>query len=372
MIQMEWKRELAKELLAPRPKTFPRRKVYASKVNEIWTADLMDVHRYAAVNKGMTFILVVVDVYSRFAFARGIKQKTGECVAAALKDIMKESKKIMKKKRGQPAAGGPERFLWTDDGKEFFNQDVKALLAQHKVKLYSTHNTVKASIAERFIRTLRIMIEREYILTDSTVWYKCLPRLILEYNKRKHRTIKMSPLDALKPENKAAVYASQFEPGTSSTLKSTRPSFYIGQRVRTSLNKKLFEKGSTQNWTEEIFRISDIVPGQPTTYRLEDLLGDEIIGSFYKEQLRPMNQSIYRVERVLKRHGGQALVKWTDYDSRHNSWVSEASIHRSQARAGATSRTGKQREQQARTRGESINERESGREGGGEEDSDTD
>ena len=314
---MEWKRELAKELLAPRhrPKTFPRRKVYASGVNEIWTADLMDVQRYSKVNKNMTFILVVVDVFSRYAYARGMKRKTAKSTADALKDILKENQK-----RGDP------KFLWTDDGKEFKNQDVGALLARHgNVKWYSTHNTVKASIAERFIRTLRIMIEREYILTDSTVWYKCLPRLILEYNRRKHRTIKMSPIDALKPENKAAVYASQFKGSTG----GTRPAFYVGQRVRTCLNKKLFEKGSTQNWTEEIFRISDIVPGQPTTYRLEDLLGDEITGTFYKEQLRSTNQAIYRVERVLRRRGNQALVKWTDYDSRFNSWVNEASIHRS-------------------------------------------
>ena len=313
---MEWKRELAKELLAPRhrPKTFPRRKVYASGVNEIWTADLMDVQRYSKVNKNMTFILVVVDVFSRYAYARGMKRKTAKSTADALKDILKENRQ-----------GSDPKFLWTDDGKEFKNQDVGALLARHHVKWYSTHNTVKASIAERFIRTLRIMIEREYILTDSTVWYKCLPRLLLEYNKRKHRTIKMSPIDALKPENKAAVYASQFKGATG----GTRPAFYVGQRVRTCLNKKLFEKGSTQNWTEEIFRISDIVPGQPTTYRLEDLLGDEITGTFYKEQLRSTNQAIYRVERVLRRRGNQALVKWTDYDSRFNSWVDEASIHRS-------------------------------------------
>ena len=88
-----------------------------------------------------------------------------------------------------------------------------------------------------------------------------------------------------------------------------QPSFFIEQRVQTSSNKKHFKKGSTQNWTEEIFRISDIVPGQPTTYRLKDLLDDEITGSFYKEQLRPTSQYIYPIERVLRRLRGQAFVK---------------------------------------------------------------
>ena len=310
-LSMEWKRELAKELLAPRPQKFPRRKVYASKANEIWTTDLMDVHRYAAVNKGMTFIVIVLDVFSRFAYARGVKNKTGKVVAKALSEILRES-------------GTSPEFMWSDAGTEYYNHNVHSLLTRHNVKLYSTYNTIKASIAERFIRTLRTLIEREYILTDSTVWYKCLPRLIHEYNTRKHRTIKMSPLQALEPENEAAVYATQFQGSTG----GTRPAFYIGQRVRTSLNKKLFEKGSTQNWTEEIFRISDIIPGQPTTYQLEDLLGEKVTGGFYKEQLRPTKQSIYRVERVLTRRRGQALVKWADYDERFNSWIDEANIHR--------------------------------------------
>ena len=306
----EWKRSLAKEILAPRPKNFPRRKVYASGVNEIWTGDLMDMHRYAGVNQGMTFILVVVDVFSRFAFARGLKDKTGKTTEKALGDIIR-------------ATGKHPEFLWTDDGKEFFNRDVSALLKRYHITLYSTHNTVKASLAERFIRTLRMLIEREYILTDSTVWYKCLPRLILEYNTRRHRTIKMSPMKALQPINRAAVYASQFKGSTG----GTRPAFYIGQRVRTSLNKKLFEKGSTQSWTEEIFRIADIVPGQPTTYRLKDLLDEVVSGTFYKEQLKGTTQSIYRVERIVRRRGGRALVKWRDYDERFNSWVNEGSIH---------------------------------------------
>ena len=271
----------------------------------------MDMHRYAKVNKGMTFILVVVDVFSRYAYARGLKDKTGKSTAKALEDIIKES------------GGKGCKRLWQDEGKEFLNKDVKAVLTRYKIEQYNTNNTVKASIAERFIRSLRMLIEREYILTDSTVWYKCLPHLIQVYNTRKHRTIKMTPTQAMKPENKAAVYATQFSNATG----GTRPAFYIGQRVRTSLNKKLFEKGSTQSFTEEIFQISDIVPGQPTTYRLKDLAGEPIIGTFYKEQLQGTDQVIYRVERVLRRRRGQALVKWTDYDERFNSWVDENTIH---------------------------------------------
>lgn len=306
---MDWKRQLAKELLGARPVHFPRRKIYARAPNEIWTTDLVDMQRYSKTNKGLRYILIILDVFSRFALCRGIKDKTGKTVAHALEDIMKISK-------SQP------KFLWSDEGTEYYNRDVKNVLRRRNIELYSTHNTVKASIAERFIRTLRRKIEREYIVTESTVWYDKLPTLVLEYNTSRHRTIKMSPLKAMQPENAEAVYATQFKGAG-----GTDPAFVIGDQVRTSLSKKIFEKESTQAWSEEVFRIRDVIPSQPTTYKLEDLLGEEIVGSFYREQLKVTSQKIFRIERVLRRRNGQALVKWSDYDSKFNSWIPLEDIH---------------------------------------------
>ena len=88
----EWKKQLTKELLRPKRNRFPRRSVYAKNVDEIWTADLMDVHRYARVNRGYKYILVVLDVFSRFAWARPLKTKTGAEVANAFQDIFREGR----------------------------------------------------------------------------------------------------------------------------------------------------------------------------------------------------------------------------------------------------------------------------------------
>ena len=304
-----WKQNLAKELLGARRVNFPRRKVYARAPDEIWTSDLMDMQRYARTNKGLRYVLIVLDVFSRFAYVRGLKDKTGKTVATSLDEIMKTSKR-------QP------RYLWTDQGTEYYNRDVKNVLRRRNIELYSTHNTVKASIAERVIRTFRRKIEREYIVTESTVWYDKLDAIVHEYNTTRHRTIKMTPLEALEPENLAAVYATQFT-GSSGTA----PIYYIGQQVRTSLNKKLFEKESTQAWSEEVFRVSDVVPSRPTTYRLEDLMGENLEGSFYAEQLKATKQKIFRIEKVIRKRDGRALVRWAGYDSKFDSWISETDIH---------------------------------------------
>ena len=312
-----WKKELAKELLAPRPIHFPRRKIYASKVNEIWTSDLMDMHRYQAQNQGYNWIIIVLDVFSRYAFARPLKRKTGSETAAALEEIFQKSK-------------ASPTYLWCDAGSEYYNHNVQDVLKVRGITLYSTHNTIKASIAERFIRTLRRKIESNYILTDSTVWYKVLPHLIFEYNTTRHRSLKMTPLQATKPENFTFLYAKQFE---HQPMLPERPKFYIGQKVRTSLDKKIFEKECTQAWSEEIFEIDDILPTIPIVYKLRDLSGEKLSGTFYKDQLMSTTQSIYRIERVIRRRRNaageqEALVKWRDYDDKFNSWVKSDTIHR--------------------------------------------
>ena len=177
----QWKKQLAKELLKPKRNHFYRRNVHSTAVDEIWTADVVDMQRYASVNKGYKYILVVIDVFSRYAFARPLKTKSGFNTAEALKYIFQSS-------------GRTPRKLWTDRGTEFYNANVRYLLngpqfyndnvehvlRERNIQLYSTNNEPKAMIAERFIRTLRGKIESNFIVTQSTVWYN-----VLHYNTMK-------------------------------------------------------------------------------------------------------------------------------------------------------------------------------------------
>ena len=83
--------------------------------------------------------------------------------------------------------------LWTDRGAEFYNASVARVLRDNDTQLFSTHNEPNATIAERFIRTLREKIEYNYVLRQSTVWIDILPSLLHQYNTSVHRTIKMTP-----------------------------------------------------------------------------------------------------------------------------------------------------------------------------------
>ena len=307
----KWKRDLALELLKPKRHTFPRRKIYSPDLDRIWTMDLMVLDRYSKQNKNYKYILVVLDIFSRYAWGRPLKTKTGKEAAAALQDIFTKSKRI------------PTR-IWSDDGSEFLNADVRQLLKKHKITLYSSFNEPKASIAERFIRSLRRKIEIHYIVTQSTVWYNVLQDLIDEYNSQKHRSIGMSPDEAIKPENFSKVFDKQYsDPGIKS---STKPGLHVGERVRISLHKRHFEKGATANWSEEIFEIVKVMKNyKPTVYKLKDLAGEEIDGGFYREQLQQTDQEIYRIDKVLRKRKlangkSESFVRWSGYPDKFNSW----------------------------------------------------
>ena len=101
----------------------------------------------------------------------------------------------------------------------------------------------------------------------------------------------------------------------------------VGDLVRISKYKrKVFDKGYTPNWTEEIFVVDGIVYTNPITYKLKDLSGEEIQGSFYEQELLKTEQSVtgpFRIEKVIRRDrtGSKALVKWSGYPEKFNSWV---------------------------------------------------
>ena len=94
-------------------------------------------------------------------------------------------------------------------------------------------------------------------------------------------------------------------------LKPQNPKFSIGDKVRISKYKRrVFDKGYTPNWTEEVFVVDKILLTKPVTYKIVDLLGEKIKGSFYEKELQKAKQQTFR------------LVKWKGYSDKFNSWVS--------------------------------------------------
>ena len=139
----------------------------------------------------------------------------------------------------------------------------------------------------------------------------------------RHSSVKMTPVEASKKKNQKKVWNNLY--GDLIYLKPAKPKFKIGDKVRISKYKrKVFDKGYTPNWTEEIFMIDKIIPTKPVTYNIVDLMGEPITGSFYEQELQKAKQQTYRIEKVIRRDNKKkmALVKWSGYPDKFNSWIS--------------------------------------------------
>ena len=158
-------------------------------------------------------------------------------------------------------------------------------------------------------------------MQNNTVYIDILPKILASYNNSKNRSIGMTPNAARKTENYGKVYCNLY--GDLSVERSDKPAFKIGDTVRISKYKrKTFDKGYTPNWTEEVFLIDEIRPTDPITYKIKDLNGEEIEGTFYREELQKTDQTIFRIEKVIRKTKDKALVQWKGYPDEFNSWVS--------------------------------------------------
>ena len=314
---IQWTNELADELHKPIRRKFQKRVVFAKGVDEIWAADLVDMQSFSKYNNGFKYILMIIDVFSKYGWAIPLKTKNGIGVANALRTIFIKNK--------------PPTMLWTDDGKEFFNKDVSKVLIKNHVKLCSTKNEEKASVAERWNRTIKTQMWKYFSANNTKRYVDILQKLIDKYNNTKHRSIGCTPSVAREPASYKQVFDKLYKNKFEERLKA--PRFRVGDLVRISKKKKTFEKGFTPNWTEEVFTINKVKTTKPPTYTIQDMKGDPIEGSFYGAELQKSTQDIYRIEKIIKKRlmkdgNREALVKWKGYDNKFNSWVPLSELKR--------------------------------------------
>ena len=299
--------QLAEELHKPVRKKFTKRRVMVSKIDEIWAADLVDMQNISRDNKGYKYLLTVIDVFSKYGWIQPLKSKTGVEVENAFKNIFAEGRV-------------PEK-LWVDKGKEFYNQHVKKLLNKLNIEMYSTENEEKSSVVERWNRTMKNKMYKYFTANMTRTYIDVLPEMVEKYNNTKHRSIGMNPVEASKSKNSDKVYLNLYK----NMPKKTEPKFKVGDKVRITKKKSIFDKGYTSNWTKELFIITEIQDTNPPTYKIQDMNGEEIQGTFYEQELQKSKQEIFRIEKIIRsrmKNGKKEIfVKWEGYNKSFNSWI---------------------------------------------------
>ena len=308
-----WTNNMANELHKPVRHKFLKRFVFVRNVDDVWGADLIDVQKLAKKNSGFRYILMIIDVFSKYGWAAPLKNKSGPEVESALRKIFKKDKPLK---------------LWVDNGKEFYNQDVYKLLKENGTEMYSTNNDEKCSTIERWNRTIKTQLWRYFSANGTRKYTDVLQPLIDKYNSTKHRSIGMTPSDARKPSNYQQVFKNLYFKKVQA--RNYKPKYAIGDKVRITIAKNIFEKGYTVNWSDKIYTVTQVLKTLPPTYKIRDDR-EELEGTFYQPELQKTTEDTFRIEKVLrwkrKDDGTRiARVKWVGYDTSYNSWVPETEI----------------------------------------------
>lgn len=297
--------QLINELHKPIRKKFPRRRTIIKGLNDLWQADLAQMDMHVRENKQFKYFLVVIDCFSKYVWTEPLKTKSGEEVTAAFAKIL------------QRAKTGPKN-LHTDHGKEFYNHRFQNLMQKWNINHYSTFSHTKAAIAERCIRTLKETLYKFFSLNGSHKWIGILADIVKNYNETIHSTTKMKPVDVNKKNEKKLLSTAY----NNIKMVDLTNKFKVGDLVRISKAKHVFEKGFLPNWTTELFKISQIKLTNPVSYLLEDQQGRPIKGAFYRQELQKTQQpEVFLVEKILRKKGQKVFVKWLGFDKSHNSWI---------------------------------------------------
>ena len=302
---------------------FKRRRVVAPFVDYQWDVDTANMTFYKKENDGNAFFVLAIDILSKFIWTVPLRTTTGQEMVLALKRMF--------------AAGRKPTHLRSDQGTEFVNRNVKALLKKEGVTFFVTHNVVKASYAERAIKTIKSRLVRYMTHKQTHRWIDILPKVTESYNQTYHRSIKRSP-QSVKPTDSVELWKRQYDnlPMSNSNRRhvSAVPKFKykVGDLVRVSFLRRPFQREYDERWSRELFVVnqrfmSDNIP----QYFLKDYAGELVSGTFYSNQLKKAHeQTNYLVEKVLRRRTrrGQKelLVRWRGWPTKYDSWISAEDV----------------------------------------------
>ena len=151
---------------------------------------------------------------------------------------------------------------------------------------------------------------RYFTYTNTRRYVEVLPALVESYNNTYHRTIGRAP-NSVNAENQEAVWLTLY-----AYPELRKPKLKVGDQVRLSMTRMRFRKGYLPGWTDELFQVAQVFRDNPPYYKIKDLQGEWLEGTFYEEELQKIykKDDVFRLERILKQRkrkkGFEFLVKW--------------------------------------------------------------
>ena len=238
----------------PPKKNYITNKTDVYHIDDIWSLDILDLKDYGPENnKGYRYVLVIKDKFSKFGWAKPLKNKNAITIEDSFENILISSKR-------RPI------FLEGDRDRGFYNNLFQDFLNKNNINLYSRNSSYGAVFAERFNRTIGDLLKKPVFEKGDGNWIDILPTTTKQYNNRIHSSTKLTPTQASLKKNEGYVYIKLLD-----KRKKIKPKFQINDLVRVADLKRTFSKGDTTNWSYKLYKITEIINDTIPTYHIDNL-----------------------------------------------------------------------------------------------------
>lgn len=302
---------MALELYKKRIYKFERRVFIQRGLGDTLVIDLMEQPKHTHINSNYKYILICVESFSRKLYTRPLKNKRADTVAQQLEDIFRFS-------------GIPNK-IFSDEGSEFKGAS-RELFEKHNIIHYHTYTGVKASLAEISIRSLRRILTNMMFKSNTNRWVDFLEDATLMYNNRKHRGLKslFTPND-VNSENEEFIMKTFYLPRQNRVCKN--PKFKVGDFVRLSIKRKMFQKDSVQSFTYQVYKVArQYELRYPCTYNIMTSDKRPILGVIYEPEMCLISRpEIMIIDAILDTKGDEKYCRLRG-EEENPIWISEKDI----------------------------------------------
>jgi len=287
---------------------FIRRKVIVPGPDHMYDGDVMDMRKFSRNNRGMKYLMVYIDVFSRMLYLDAMADKSGPLMADKTEAFLTALPKIPK-------------IIRTDAGKEYVNGRYKELMDRFGIYHQLASHPHKSNYAERAILYVKRKLYKLMHQENGTSWVDHMRAVQEGHNAKRNAAIGMAPSE-VGPANQARVWNRLYMPKPS--RRRAPPRYKRGDFVRILKPKETFLRGYKQRMTDEIFLVGQRIASTPYTYVLVDLLGKRIKGVFYEAEttlIPGFDPARPEVSKVIRRRRGMRLVQYRGFPERHKVWI---------------------------------------------------
>ena len=221
-------------------------KIVSFKPNSIWNMDIFYLQKYHKKNHGYKYILCVIDIFTRMAYAEPIKTKDNNEVLKAFENIIKKSNE-------------PPYVIFSDNDSTFLSKKFQNYLDNNKILLknVSLNDHHSLGIIDNFAKRIKIAFHKNFIKSKTLNWVDYLDIFIKQYNNTPHSSLNdIKPKNASEIHNAYIIYQLNKE---KSEVKTTYKSntFKPNDKVRIIENDVLNKK-SEGKWSNKIYEIEKV------------------------------------------------------------------------------------------------------------------